>query len=80
MRTNIHLDDELLARARGYSTTRSKRALVHEALATYVTVKEAAQKRERYAARLAELEKRFPRIRVKTPALEIIRADRERRS
>ena len=39
MRTNIDLDHDLLEQAGKFSSARSKRAIVHEALATYVAVK-----------------------------------------
>jgi len=42
MGTNINLDDELMARAGQYSKARTKRALVHEALATALECKTTA--------------------------------------
>lgn len=78
MRTNIHLDDELLKRAAQYSTTRSKRALVHAALAAYVVTKDAERKRASYSERLGKLRTQLANVRVRTPAREIVRADRER--
>ena len=80
MRTNIHLDDELLKRAAQYSTTRSKRALVHEALGVYVVTKDAERKRASYGERLGKLRTQLASVRVKTPAHELVRADRERRT
>ena len=80
MRTNIHLDDELLKRAAHYSTTRSKRALVHEALGVYVVTKDAERKRASYGERLGKLRTQLASVRVKTPAHELVRADRERRT
>lgn len=80
MRTNIHLDDELLRRAATYSTARSKRALVHEALGVYVVTKDAERKRASYGERLGILRTQLAGVRVRMPACEIVRADRERRA
>ena len=80
MRTNIHLDDELLKRAAQYSTAPSKRALVHEALGVYVVTKDAERKRASYNERLGKLRTQLAGVRVKTPAHDIVRADRERRA
>ena len=78
MRTNIHLDDDLLQQAAQYSTARTKRALVHEALAVYVVTKDAEQKRIRSGERLGKLRAQLAGVRPRTPAREIVRADRER--
>ena len=80
MRTNIDLDDDLLKRAAQYSTAPSKRALVHEALAVYVVTKDAERKRASYNARLGKLRTQLANVRVRTPAREIVHADRERRA
>ena len=79
MRTNIHLDDELLKRAAQYSTTRSKRALVHEALGVYVVTKDAERKRASYGERLVKLRTQLANVQVRKSAREIVRSDRERR-
>ncbi len=78
MRTNIVLDDDLIAEARQYSKARSKREIVREALATYVAVKAEAQRMASYRERLAMIRRRLADAPVKTPAREIIRLDRER--
>ena len=80
MRTNIHLDDELLQQAARYSTARSKRALVHEALSVYVVSKDAERKRASYGARLEKLRAQLVGVHVRTHARAIVRADRERRA
>jgi Arc/MetJ family transcription regulator len=49
---NIELDDDLLAEAAKYSTSRSKRRLVHEALAMFVAVKAEERRRATYKERL----------------------------
>ena len=78
MRTNIHLDDDLLRQAAQYSTASSKRALVHEALAAYVVTKDAERKRASYGERLGKLRTQLAGVRVRMPAHAIVRADRER--
>ncbi|MBP7829392.1 MAG: type II toxin-antitoxin system VapB family antitoxin [Kiritimatiellae bacterium] len=80
MRTNIVLDDELLAAAMKYSGARSKRAVVQEALATYVSVKARQQKLESYRDRLAGVRRRLAEAPIKTSSRELIRADRDRAS
>ena len=78
MRTNIVLDDELIAEAMKYSTGRSKRAVVKEALATYVAVKAEQQRLETYRDRLASVRRRLSDVPPKTPVSTLLRADRER--
>jgi len=56
MRTNIVLNDELLRKAARYGKGRSKRALVEEALETFVAVKSAERRRATYRERLSSLE------------------------
>ena len=81
MRTNIELDDDLLKQAQAYSRTRSKRALVREALQTYVAVKADEKRRMTYRDRLAA-------VRAKAAAAgntrrgdsrDVLRADRDAR-
>ena len=80
MRTNIDLDDDLLKRAAQYSIAPTKRALVHEALAVYVVTRDAERKRASYNERLGKLRTQLAGVRVKTPARDVVRADRERRA
>lgn len=80
MRTNIVLDDELIARAMQYSSERSKRAVVREALATYVAVKAEERRTMSYRDRLAGVRRRLADKPVRTPARDILRADRERKA
>jgi len=79
MRTNIDLNDELIARAQKYSTARSKRALVNEALATYVAVRTEEEKRRTYQERLEGIRKQARAICIKTDTRKIIRQDRDSR-
>ena len=48
MRTNIELNDDLVAGVRKYSKAKTKRALVEEALTTFVAVKAEEQRRRTY--------------------------------
>lgn len=79
MRTNIVLDDELLKEAFRYYRTKSKTALVKEALRTYVRVKAEERRRENYKERLRELQQRLSHVRTRQTAADIIREDREGR-
>ena len=45
MRTNIELNDDLLAEARKYSKAKTKRALVEEALSAFITLKVEEKRR-----------------------------------
>lgn len=79
MRTNIVLDDDLMAEAMKYSTGRSKRGVVREALATYVAVKAEQQRLATYKDRLASVRRRVADVAVRrTPVHTLIRTDRER--
>ncbi len=78
MRTNIVLDDDLLAKAMQYSTARTKRAVIHEALAIYVTGKAEQQRLATYRNRLAPLRERLAKTPIRTSAQTLVRADRNR--
>ena len=79
MRTNIELDDNLLAEAAKYSTSRSKRRLIHEALATFVAVKAEERRRATYKERLERVRGRLAGVRLKTDLRDLIRTDRDSR-
>ena len=79
MRTNIHLDDELLERARQYSGAKSKRALVEEALATYVAVKAEERRRLTYQERLQSVRAKAGAVRLKSDTREVVRSARDAR-
>ncbi len=78
MRTNIELDDELLDEAMQFSTARTKRALVEEALRTFVDVRTAQLRRASYKDRLASIRGRTASLRLKKSVTEILREDRNR--
>ena len=79
MRTNIELDDDLLAQAARYSTARTKRGLVHEALATYVAVKEEERRRVTYRERLQDVRARLSGVRLGVDSRDLVRSDRDSR-
>ena len=77
MRTNIDLDDNLVERALACSDARTKRAVVDEALRTFIHVKEEERRRRTYAERFEALRPRLARIQVSEPPSQIIRRARE---
>lgn len=79
MRTNIVLNDDLLAEAMRYSGARTKRALVEEALATFVEVRSAAQRDQSYRERLQLLDSRLAGLKLRQSPAELLREDRSRR-
>ena len=78
MRTNIVLNDELLREAARYFGGRSKRALVEEALKTFVAVKSAEQRRATYRERLSRMEERLAGVRLRESPSQALRHDRAR--
>jgi Arc/MetJ family transcription regulator len=79
MRTNLVLNDELLEEATRLSGGRSKRAVVEEALRTYVEAKNAERRREAYRDRVRRLALRLRDLKLREIPSRILRADRERR-
>ena len=79
MRTNIELNDELLAEAQKYSKAKSKRALVEEALAAFIAAKGEEQRRWTYKERLEALRVRTKLVRLRSDTREILRKDRDSR-
>lgn len=79
MRTNIELDDDLLAEAAKYSAARSKRALVREALAVFVATKGEERRRLTYRDRLQRLRTRAASTRLRTDTRDLLRRDRDTR-
>ncbi len=78
MRTNIELDDELVREARKLSRATTKRALIEEALTTFIEVETARQRRETYAQRVQELQSKVSTIRLRDKPTEVLRRDRSR--
>jgi len=78
MRIKVEVDEALIQEAMRYSTARSKRALVEEALRTYVDIKTSERRSSSYRDRLASIRGRTTSLRLKKSATDIVRADRSR--
>ena len=78
MRTNIVLNDELVAEARKYSSAKSKTAIVEEALRAFVEARSAEHRRAAYGQRLVRLRERLGGVQVREGSSAIVRRDRER--
>ena len=78
MRTNIQLDDALLAEAAKYTATRSKRGLVQEALGLYVATKREERRRMTYRERLQRVRAKTAKVRGYGDVHELVRQDRAR--
>jgi Arc/MetJ family transcription regulator len=79
MRTNIDLNDDLLAEARKYSKAKNKRAIVEEALTAYIALKAEEQRRWTYKERLERLRSRARSVRLSSDTRDILRQDRDSR-
>jgi Arc/MetJ family transcription regulator len=79
MRTNIVLNDQLLAEARKYSKAKSKRALVEEALSAYVAMKAEEKRRWTYKERLQSLRAKTMSVRLRSDTRALLRQDRDSR-
>ena len=79
MRTNIELNDDLLAEAQQYSKAKTKRALVEEALAAFIAVKVEERRRLTYKERLERLRNKTNSVQLRSDTRAIIRKDRETR-
>lgn len=77
MRTNIVLNDELVAEAMKYSRSTSKTALVEEALRAFVEMRSAEKRRTTYEHRLAELREKLGQVKLRESSRTIVRRDRE---
>lgn len=79
MRTNIDLDEVLLREATRYSPAKTKKAVVHEALATYILVKSEEKKRETYQEQLQKFRKETSSHKIVSDSRKLIREDRDQR-
>jgi len=79
MRTNIHLNDQLLAEARKYSKAKSKRALVEEALSAFIALKAEEKRRWTYKERLDGLRAKTLSVRLRSDTRALLRQDRDSR-
>lgn len=77
MRTNIELDDDLIREARKYSTARTKRALIEEALRTLIETKSLDQRRKEHDRRSAEIREITKKLKIGSTSAMILR-DRKR--
>lgn len=77
MRTNIELDDELIAEAQKHSRAKTKRALVEEALASFIATKVEERRRLTYQDRLEALHKKTRTLKLRSDTREILRESRE---
>jgi Arc/MetJ family transcription regulator len=78
MRTNVVLNEELIAEAMKYSTARSRSALIEEALRVFVQSRAVERRRAGYERRLLELRQRLAGVAPRESALDVVRRDRER--
>jgi Arc/MetJ family transcription regulator len=79
MRTNLVVNDELLAEALRLNGGGSRRAVVEAALRTFVEVKSASLRREAYRDRVRQVTERLQGLRLRQSPSELLRADRDRR-
>ena len=79
MRTNIDLNEHLLAEARKYSKAKSKRALVEEALSAYITMKAEEERRGTYKERLDGVRAKTRSVRLRSDIHALLRQDRDSR-
>lgn len=79
MRTNIDIDDELYEKAAKLSDAKTKRAVIHEALAEYVAEKTKSSTIDEYQRRVEEIQRKTADFRPTIDAADLIRADRDSR-
>lgn len=79
MRTNIDLNDHLLAEAQKYSKAKSKRALVEEALSAFIAMKAEEKRQRTYKERLDALRAKTVSVRLRSDTRGILRQDRDSR-
>ncbi len=79
MRTNIVINPDLLKEAMRYTRAKTKKAVIEEALLTFVQVKEREQRTLTYRERLKSLDKRLADLRLRQSPSTLLREDRETR-
>ena len=79
MRTNIDLNEDLLSEARKYSRAKTKKALVEEALETYIAVKKENYLRHTYKERMDQLRSKMKSVKLRSDTRDILRQDRDSR-
>lgn len=78
MRTNVVLNDELVREAMQYTHTTTKRALLDEALKTFVRVKAEERRQRNYRQHLQDLQGRLGDLKFRESAHDLVRGDRDR--
>jgi Arc/MetJ family transcription regulator len=78
MRTNVHLNDELLAEAVRLSGGKSRREVIERALRSWVEAQTAERRRESIRSRLSELDRRIANAKLRQASSDLLRADRDR--
>ena len=79
MRTNIELNEHLLAEAQKYSKAKSKRALVEESLSAEIAIKAEEQRVRTYKERLPTLRTKTVTVRLRSDTRSLLRQDRDSR-
>jgi Arc/MetJ family transcription regulator len=79
MRTNIVLDDTLMEEAMRYARARTKKGLLEEALKKFIETRSAEERLATYQTRLADIRHKTAKLRLRTSAQDIVRADRDER-
>jgi Arc/MetJ family transcription regulator len=79
MRTNIELNETLLAEAKKYSKAKTKRALVEEALAAFIAMKNEEERCRTYNERLQILRAKTASVRLRSDTRTLLRQDRDSR-
>lgn len=77
MRTNIVLNEELLREAMQYTSSHTKKAVIEEALRTFIETKSGEKKLERYSRQLQVLQSKTQDIRFRQRPSVILRKDRD---
>ncbi len=78
MRTNIQLDDDLLREAKKLSGAKTKRALIEEALVTFIEVKTERARRASYTRWLQDLQGKLGGLQLREKPSALLRQDRSR--
>ena len=78
MRTNVHLDEELLQAAMRLAGAKTKRAMLDQALRFFVERKNADRDLESYHERLKRVQAKTAGLRFEDSATDLVRQDRER--
>ncbi len=78
MRTNIELNDELVAEARKYSRAKTKRALIEEALTEFVRQKAKEKRIATYADRLSAVREKTATYQLREDPADLLKQDRSR--